>query len=65
MGYRAGLVFGVTVKDGALPKLVGTDWTLECGGDQWDAILVDSLDTEFRRNNNGMSIKGDMMARTR
>ena len=44
---------------------MGTDWTAETGGDQWDAGIVDLLDDEFQMANGGLSLKGDDMARGR
>ncbi|CAM9364373.1 unnamed protein product [Ascophyllum nodosum] len=51
--------------EGERPSLVGTDWTAETGGDQWDAGIVDLLDDEFQMANGGLSLKGDDMARGR
>lgn len=50
---------------GDRPKMVGSDWTVETGGDQWDAGIVDVLDEEFQKANGGLSLKGDAMALTR
>lgn len=52
-------------EQGDRPKLVGSDWTVETGGDQWDAGIVDLLDEEFQKANGGLSLKGDAMALTR
>lgn len=45
--------------------MVGSDWTAETGGDQWDVGIVDLLDQEFQKANGGLSLKGDAMALTR
>lgn len=50
---------------GDRPKLVGSDWTVETGGDQWDAGIVEVLDEEFQKANGGLSLMGDAMAITR
>ncbi|CAM9468568.1 unnamed protein product [Ectocarpus sp. 6 AP-2014] len=51
--------------EGDRPKVVGSDWTAETGGDQWDVGIVDLLDQEFQKANGGLSLKGDAMALTR
>lgn len=50
---------------GDRPKMVGSDWTVGTGGDQWDVGIVDLLDEEFQKANGGLSLKGDAMALTR
>lgn len=57
--------FLFAAQENGRPKLVGSDWTMETGGDQWDAAIVELLDEEFRKANGGMSLKGDAMALTR
>lgn len=59
------MIGSCVAQDGAPPKLVACDWTLESGGDQWDAAIVEFLDAEFKKANGGMSLMGDMMALTR
>lgn len=61
--YVSPLCFSVV--QGDRPKLVGSDWTVETGGDQWDAGIVDLLDEEFQKANGGLSLKRDAMALTR
>ncbi len=63
--WHATLFFVAARDQGARPKMVGSDWTAETGGDQWDVGIVDLLDEEFQKANGGLSLKGDAMALTR
>lgn len=67
-GYLTGSIIFVCffgLEQGDRPKLVGSAWSIETGGDQWDAGIVDLLDEEFQKANGGLSLKGDAMALTR
>lgn len=44
---------------------MGSDWTLETGGEQLDGAIVELLNEEFKKANGGMSLMEDPMALTR